>query len=60
MLSQIHILLTYRCTFECDHCFLYCGPRAEGTFTRAQIAEVLEQAEELGTIEWIYFEGGEP
>ncbi len=60
MLSQIHILLTYRCNFECDHCFLYCGPRAEGTFTRAQIAEVLEQAEELGTIEWIYFEGGEP
>ena len=60
MLRQIHFLLTYRCNFECGHCFLYCGPQAEGTFTRAQIAEVLEQAERLGTIEWIYFEGGEP
>jgi MoaA/NifB/PqqE/SkfB family radical SAM enzyme len=60
MLSQIHLLLTYRCDFACDHCFLYCGPRAEGTFTLKQIAEVLDQAEALGTIEWIYFEGGEP
>jgi len=60
MLSQIHLLLTYRCDFQCDHCFLYCGPRATGTFTRRQIAEVLDQAEELGTIDWIYFEGGEP
>jgi hypothetical protein len=60
MLSQIHLLLTYRCNLACDHCFLYCGPRAQGTFTREQIAEILDQAEELGTIEWIYFEGGEP
>ena len=60
MLNQIHLLLTYRCDFECDHCFLYCSPRAKGTFTRKQIAEILEQAEGLGTIEWIYFEGGEP
>ncbi len=60
MLSQLHLLLTYRCNFECDHCFLYCGPRASGSFTRKQVVEVLDQAEELGTIEWIYFEGGEP
>ncbi len=60
MLSQVHLLLTYRCNFECDHCFLYCGPRAKGTFTRARIAKVLEEAERLGTVEWIYFEGGEP
>ena len=60
MLSQIHFLLTYSCNFECDHCFLYCGPRAKGTFTRARIAKVLDEAERLGTVEWIYFEGGEP
>jgi hypothetical protein len=60
MLREIHFLLTYSCNFECDHCFLYCGPRAKGTFTRAKIAEVLDQAERLGTVEWIYFEGGEP
>lgn len=60
MLKQIHILLTYGCTYECDHCFLYCSPRSEGTFTRNQIAAVLEQARETGSVDWIYFEGGEP
>lgn len=60
MLREVHLLLTYACSFECDHCFLYCGPRAKGTFTRAQVAEVLEQSRRLGTVEWIYFEGGEP
>jgi hypothetical protein len=59
-LTQIHFLLTYTCNFECDHCFLYCSPRAEGTFTVAQIREVLAEAEKLGTVEWIYYEGGEP
>jgi MoaA/NifB/PqqE/SkfB family radical SAM enzyme len=28
--------------------------------TLGQIRDILRQAEELGTIEWIYFEGGEP
>jgi hypothetical protein len=60
MLTQVHFLLTYTCNFECDHCFLYCSPRAEGTFTLAQIRDLLTQARRLGTVEWIYFEGGEP
>jgi MoaA/NifB/PqqE/SkfB family radical SAM enzyme len=60
MLNQIHFLLTYTCNFECDHCFLYCSPRAEGTFTVAQIRDVLAEADKLGTVEWIYYEGGEP
>jgi MoaA/NifB/PqqE/SkfB family radical SAM enzyme len=60
MLTGIHFLLTYTCTYECDHCFLYCGPNAEGTFTAAQISQVLDDAKSLGTVEWIYFEGGEP
>jgi hypothetical protein len=59
-LKQIHILLTYGCTFECDHCFLYCSPRSAGTFTRDRIAVVLDQAKEIGSVGWIYFEGGEP
>jgi hypothetical protein len=59
-LEQIHILLTYGCTFECDHCFLYCSPRSAGTFSRDGIAAVLDQAREIGSVEWIYFEGGEP
>jgi len=60
MLNSIHFLLTLSCNFECDHCFLYCGPQATGTFTIAQIRDVIEEAKKLGTIESVYFEGGEP
>ncbi|MFH1861754.1 MAG: radical SAM protein, partial [bacterium] len=60
MLTGIHVLLTYSCTYECDHCFLYCRPAAPGTFTFWQLQELLKQTDELGTVEWIYFEGGEP
>jgi hypothetical protein len=59
-LEEIHILLTYGCNFECDHCFLYCSPRSAGTFSHDGIAAVLDQAREIGSVEWIYFEGGEP
>ncbi len=60
MLTGIHILLTYQCTSECDHCFLYCGPRRQGTFTLEQLRRLIRQAQDLGTISTIYFEGGEP
>ncbi|MFW9971707.1 MAG: radical SAM protein [Candidatus Odinarchaeota archaeon] len=60
MLKGIHFLLTYNCNFSCDHCFLYCSPNTKGTFTLAQIQEVLEEANKLQSVEWIYFEGGEP
>jgi len=59
-MTGIHFLLTYRCNFECDHCFLYCGPRAAGTFTLEQIRQVLAEAVKIGTIDTIYYEGGEP
>ena len=60
MLKAAHFLLTYNCNFQCDHCFLYCGPRASGTFTLSQIRDALDQAVDLGTVERVYFEGGEP
>ncbi len=60
MLTGIHFLLTYRCIFECDHCFLYCGPHAKGTFTLEQIRNAFDEMIKIGTIEWVYFEGGEP
>ncbi|UCG93275.1 MAG: radical SAM protein [candidate division WOR-3 bacterium] len=60
MLKGIHFLLTYMCNLKCDHCFLYCGPDAKGTFTLNQIKKVLDEATKIGTIESIYFEGGEP
>ena len=60
MISGIHILLTYKCTLECDHCFLFSSPRAQGTMTVAQVRSVLEESRQLKSVEWIYFEGGEP
>ena len=60
MLTGIHFILTYTCNFECDHCFLYCGPKSVGTFTISQVANVLDEAKKIGFVDWIYFEGGEP
>jgi hypothetical protein len=59
-LTGIHFLLSYRCTDECDHCFVWGSPQASGTMTLAQIRDVLQQATDLGTVEMVYFEGGEP
>jgi MoaA/NifB/PqqE/SkfB family radical SAM enzyme len=59
-LSGLHLLWTYQCTYECDHCFAWGSPWQTGTMTLKQLAYVLDQADELGTVEWIYFEGGEP
>ncbi|MFX0013364.1 MAG: radical SAM protein [Promethearchaeota archaeon] len=48
------------CNFECDHCFLYCGPKFEGTFTINQLKLVHAEMKKLGTIKMVYYEGGEP
>jgi MoaA/NifB/PqqE/SkfB family radical SAM enzyme len=58
-LSGLHILLTYQCTCECDHCFVWGSPWHTGTLTFEQIEEILAQAKEAGVTS-IYFEGGEP
>jgi hypothetical protein len=59
-LSQLHLLLTGECKYECDHCFVWSGPEAGNTMSFDTVAHILTEAEALGTIEWIYFEGGEP
>ena len=30
-LSGLHLLLTYKCNYECDHCFVWGGPSQKGT-----------------------------
>lgn len=60
MLTGIHFLLSYRCTYECDHCFVYSGPFQSGTFTIDQINRVLDEGVKMGTVNSVYFEGGEP
>jgi MoaA/NifB/PqqE/SkfB family radical SAM enzyme len=59
-LTGLHFLLSYRCTHECEHCFLWSSPRARGTMTLAQVRAVLDQAKEVGTVTSVCFEGGEP
>ena len=58
-LSGLHLLLTYQCTFECDHCFVWGSPSRDGTMTLDTVDHILAEARRVGTIEWIYFEGGE-
>jgi Radical SAM superfamily len=60
VLTGIHILLTLKCANECDHCFLHCGPSREATFTIAQLRALIRQIQALGTVNIVYFEGGEP
>jgi MoaA/NifB/PqqE/SkfB family radical SAM enzyme len=58
-LNGLHILLTYQCTCECEHCFVWGSPWQTGTLTFEQIEQILQQAKDAG-VESIYFEGGEP
>lgn len=57
---ELDLLLTYKCNFECDHCFVYSHPDAKGVMKISDIREILKEAEKIGNIEWIVFEGGEP
>lgn len=59
-LTGLHFLLTYQCTFECDHCFVWSSPYQTGTMTLADIRFYLQQARDTGTVTSVYFEGGEP
>ncbi len=59
-LTGLHLLLTYQCTFECDHCFVWGSPWQTGTLTLEGIRRIVHEARDLGTITSMYFEGGEP
>ncbi len=59
-LSGVHLLLTYQCTLECDHCFVWGSPWQSGTISGTNVQKILDQSRDMRTIRWIYFEGGEP
>jgi MoaA/NifB/PqqE/SkfB family radical SAM enzyme len=59
-LSGLHLLFTYQCNLECDHCFVWGSPWQSGTLTLRNVRNILQQAQDVGTVKWIYFEGGEP
>jgi hypothetical protein len=59
-LTGLHILLTWECNFECDHCLVWSGPFRTGVLTVPQLDDVLRQTRDVASVEWIWFEGGEP
>lgn len=59
-LTGLHLLITYRCTYACDHCFVWGSPDLQETMTVEQLGIAIDQAAELGTVDMVYFEGGEP
>ena len=60
VITGLHLLQTYQCNFECDHCFIYCRPGARGVMKCSDIHQILAEAAQVGTIRDICFEGGEP
>jgi len=59
-LKGVHLLLTYRCDSECDHCFVWGSPKSKGVFTLEGIRNILAEAKKLGTVTYVSIEGGEP
>lgn len=58
--NSLHLLLTYQCNLECNHCFVWGSPWQSGTMQIGDIRRIMDQAEEMGGIDSFYFEGGEP
>jgi MoaA/NifB/PqqE/SkfB family radical SAM enzyme len=58
--TGLHLLLTYRCLYRCDHCFVWGSPDQVGTMTAEDIDFLLAEAAAVSTIRRLYFEGGEP
>ncbi len=57
---SLHLILTYECPFECDHCFVWSSPDAHrGTISVEDLRTILREAKKMGTVSSIYFEGGE-
>ncbi len=58
--TGVHLLLTYKCIWRCDHCFAWSGPDAQGVMTLKDVESLLNQSKQVATVETVCFEGGEP
>lgn len=58
--TAVHVLLTYRCTDACKHCFVFSGPHQLATYTMGRLETAISQIRRAPQVRWIYFEGGEP
>lgn len=58
-LKGIHFLISYGCSSECEHCFIWGTPRRDAGMTVELVDELLEQVLALGTVTDVCGEGGE-
>jgi hypothetical protein len=59
-LNSVHVILTYRCTRTCPHCFHFGSPDNEQVMTFAQMTRYIRAFSDVEGIGWVFFEGGEP
>jgi len=59
-ITGLHLLQTYQCNLECDHCFVYSSPKAKGVMKISDMKRILDESQRIGSIKSFYFEGGEP
>jgi len=59
-LTGVHLLLTYRCDIECDHCFVWGSPDQTGAMMLRDIRQLMAECKKLETVNYISIEGGEP
>lgn len=58
-LTGVHFLITYGCSAECDHCFLWGSPHRNASMTAEQVEDFLRQIVSLETVTGVCAEGGE-
>jgi len=59
-LTGVHFLMTYSCSAECEHCFVWCSPRRGGRITVQQIDAFLDELAQAPQVKTLCGEGGEP
>jgi hypothetical protein len=59
-LTGIHFLMTYSCSAECEHCFVWCSPRQGGPITVQRIDACLDELAQVPQVKTLCGEGGEP
>jgi len=58
-LTSVHFLISYGCSAECDHCFIWGTPRRDSGMTIDLVDEFLAEIVPLGTVTSVCAEGGE-
>ncbi len=58
-MEALHFLMTYRCTRQCPHCFVWATPLSWGSMDPSFLLDLMEAAPYLG-LSKVALEGGEP